>query len=173
MRHTTPRIEPGICYGQTDLDLADSFAEEAKAVADAIPMIDQILSSPLKRCQRLAEYLSQTISKPIKYETRLAEMNFGSWEGRPWSDISRTQLDDWANDFLHASPHGGESVAALRARVAELISELKTRHDRVLLVTHAGVIKAAFATGDEVTDFQTAVEFGGHITLSLDKGEVG
>lgn len=173
MRHTTPRVASGICYGRTDLDLADSFTEEAKAVANALPKIDKIISSPLKRCQRLAEYLSQSFSLPIKFEPRLTEMDFGSWEGRPWSDIPRAELDAWANDFLHARPHGGESVAVLHARVTEVISELKDRCDRVLLVTHAGVIKAAFAAGDQTTHFQTSVDFGGRITLSLDKGEVG
>ena len=30
IRHTTPDIETGICYGQTDLDVSDSFEKEKK-----------------------------------------------------------------------------------------------------------------------------------------------
>ena len=172
LRHTTPHVAPGTCYGRTDLDLADSFADEAQAVASVIPKASHIVSSPLKRCRKLAEHLSRTFSLPMEVEPRLTEMDFGSWEGLPWSDIPRAQLDAWAKDFLHARPHDGETVAELHARVMDLISELKNGRERTLLVTHAGIIKAAFATGDEVTDYQTTVEFGGHITLSLDKGEV-
>ena len=32
IRHTKPEIAAGICYGQTDLELASSFTQEADTV---------------------------------------------------------------------------------------------------------------------------------------------
>ena len=37
VRHTTPKIDKGICYGQSDLELADSYPEEFKAILDVVP----------------------------------------------------------------------------------------------------------------------------------------
>ncbi|HBF90413.1 MAG TPA: phosphoglycerate mutase, partial [Hyphomonas atlantica] len=50
--------------------------------------------------------------------------DFGRWEMQPWGDLPRHELDAWANDFLDARPHGGESVAELTARTRAAISDL-------------------------------------------------
>src|SRR5580692_7160561 len=58
IRHTTPAIGKGICYGQSDLDITSSFREEADLIRQHIPdYIRFIHSSPLRRCALLAEYL--------------------------------------------------------------------------------------------------------------------
>ena len=70
-------------------------------------------------------------------------MDFGKWEGQPWADIPKTQLDAWTADFAHY-PAGdtGESVGQFMARVASAFDELPAAKD-VLWITHAGVIRAA------------------------------
>jgi alpha-ribazole phosphatase len=144
VRHTTPLVAAGTCYGRTDLPLAESFEAEAATVARALaaaraglPATGPILSSPLSRCRRLAERLG-----PHDLHDGFVEMDFGAWEGQPWDAIPRAELDLWAEDFLGARPHGGESVAALRDRVADALEGLP---DGAVVVTHAGVIKAAAA----------------------------
>jgi alpha-ribazole phosphatase len=37
IRHTTPAVAKGICYGQTDLDITESFVEEAEAIRGHLP----------------------------------------------------------------------------------------------------------------------------------------
>ena len=37
IRHTTPLIEKGICYGQTDLDITESFEEEVSMIHPHLP----------------------------------------------------------------------------------------------------------------------------------------
>jgi len=39
IRHTTPKVEKGICYGQTDLNLADTFEQEKERILKIIPKI--------------------------------------------------------------------------------------------------------------------------------------
>ncbi len=36
IRHTKVAVKPGICYGQSDVGLADSFNKEAKIIQDKI-----------------------------------------------------------------------------------------------------------------------------------------
>ena len=166
LRHTTPRVAPGTCYGRTDLPLADSFEDEAAAVARAMPDAARIVSSPLQRCRRLAQHLADLAGLPLTIDPRLIEMDFGNWEGRLWSDIPRAEIEAWTGDFLHARPHGGESVAMLRARALDAATALYSEPGPTLAVTHAGVIKAVFAEGDEAAHFQTEIEFGGFAVMA-------
>jgi len=165
LRHTTPDVAPGICYGQTDLNVVDTFAEEALRVVASLPRIDRIYSSPLIRCAKLADFVGErTGQSPIR-DARLIEMDFGRWEMQPWGDLPRHELDAWADDFLDARPHGGESVAELTARTHAAISDLNTPDAHTLIVTHAGVIKAAFAALGGEHHYRSTVSYGGHVTL--------
>jgi alpha-ribazole phosphatase len=155
VRHTTPRVAPGTCYGRTDLALADSFDAEAAAVAAALAGEGRggpILSSPLSRCRRLAARLG-----PVETCEAFVEMDFGRWEGQPWDAIPRAELDAWAADFLGARPHGGESVAELRDRVAAGLDGLAPG---TVVVTHAGVIKAAAAITGHPDGWEIRPRFG-------------
>jgi alpha-ribazole phosphatase len=155
VRHTTPDVEKGICYGQTDLALAGSFAMEAQAVAarlsGMVPGLP-ILSSPLMRCRRLAESLG-----PHEVHPAFTEMDFGRWEGVSWDAIPRHELDAWAGDFMGARPHGGESVAQLRDRVA---AGLESLPQDCVIVTHAGVIKAVAAILNHPEGWEIKPAFG-------------
>jgi alpha-ribazole phosphatase len=165
LRHTTPAIASGVCYGMTDLDVAETFAEEASAVLDALTPPDRIVTSPLTRCRKLAEHVAQSHALPVTVDDRLREMDFGTWEGLPWAEIPRAELDHWATDFLHARPHGGESVAMLTARVREALAEWDDHQSHALIVTHAGVIKAALATEATAQGYNTNIGFGRFVTV--------
>lgn len=141
LRHTRPEAPQGLCYGITDLGLAPCFVPTATTIAGALPPVRRILSSPLQRCLRLAEHVARARNLRVDIDPRLAEMDFGHWEGQRWDDIPRAELDAWAADLLHARPHGGESVAQLRARSLAALRD--HAGPETLVVTHHGVIKAA------------------------------
>lgn len=166
LRHTMPAIASGVCYGMTDLDVAESFAQEAADVLAALPRPDRIITSPLKRCCLLAEHVGASLDLPVTIDDRLCEMDFGTWEGHPWAEIPRAELDLWAEDFLHARPHGGESVAILTTRVRAALAEWHNHQGHALIVTHAGVIKAALATEATAQGYNTTIGFGRFVTLS-------
>ncbi|MEM7729757.1 MAG: alpha-ribazole phosphatase family protein [Pseudomonadota bacterium] len=165
LRHTTPDVAPGTCYGRTDLSLADSFEAEFAALLPGLPDAARIVSSPLARCHILAGRIAERRAQQVEIDPRLIEMVFGAWEGLDWSDIPRAELDAWAADFLHARPHGGESVAQLRDRVGSILSDLRADGRTHLLVTHSGVVKAALATGDRAEDYAASLGFGEWIHL--------
>lgn len=166
LRHTTPQVAEGICYGQTDLRLADSFEHEAQVALNALPKFDAIVTSPLTRCRLLADFITLRVSLCVTEDARLMEMDFGAWEGVAWNDIPRAEIDAWAEDVLHARPHGGESVAMLRDRSLKALADWQARYERPLIVTHAGVIKAALSKGDTAQDFTAKIDFGAHTTIS-------
>lgn len=144
VRHTRVTGTEGLCYGRHDVALASTFDEEASAVAAQLPWTPQaILSSPATRCRRLAGVLAAAAGIEVQVEPRLAEMDMGEWEGRRWDALSGPAFEAWKADPWHTAPPGGESPDAFVARVAGLRSELlAARPDRLLLVTHAGVIRA-------------------------------
>ncbi|MEM6651602.1 MAG: alpha-ribazole phosphatase family protein [Pseudomonadota bacterium] len=166
LRHTVPDVAPGICYGQTDLDVSETFMDDADAAFAALPDFNRIVTSPLRRCQKLALYIGERRNLSIEPDTRLTEMDFGTWENRAWADIPRAQIDDWADDFQHARPHAGESVALFQARVRAALEHWGAPDLTTLIVTHAGVIRAALAIGDTAADFNAQIDFGEFVTIS-------
>ena len=165
VRHTRPAAAPGICYGRTDIAAAPGFEPEAARLAARLAPADRVVSSPLRRCTALASRLARTLAAPLTLDPRWREMDFGAWEGRPWDAIPRPELDAWAADLMHARPHGGESVAMLAARTAEAIAACPA-HERGIVVTHAGPIRAArVASGAGAAAWSRPVPFGGIVTL--------
>lgn len=138
IRHPKPDIDAGICYGRSDLDLAEDPVLRAAALRPLLPGDAPVWSSPLRRCLALAQALH---AEPVVDE-RLLEMNFGHWEMRRWEDIPRAEIDAWAADPVGYAPPGGESPAAMRARVAALLQELP---GVAVLVAHGGVLRACVA----------------------------
>ena len=164
IRHTRPDVAEGLCYGQMDVGLADTFAEDAARVLAALPEVRRVVSSPLQRCRALAQYIASARRLPLDIDERLMEMDFGVWQGRYWSELPESDLDVWAGDFLHARPHGGESVAMFVSRVNAALAVWSARQEPTAVVTHAGVIKVACAAGGKLPgNLDATVEFGGII----------
>lgn len=146
IRHTTPAIAPGICYGQLDVDVADSFAAEAHHALNCLPPVELILTSPLLRTRRLAEHLAQVQGCELRSDARLIEKHFGAWEGRAWDDIARNEIDAWDHDFMGYAAAGGESAQQLMQRVQHLLHEVtQLPQNNIALVAHAGSIRAMLA----------------------------
>lgn len=78
-----------------------------------------------------------------EFDPRLAEMDFGAWEGRHWDAIARAEIDAWTGAFATTHCGGGECVQDFMARVAAAWEEAHARGGCVIWVTHAGVIRAA------------------------------
>ncbi len=151
IRHTTPDIAPGICYGQLDIDVADSFAAEANNVLHYLPPLQLILTSPLLRTRRLAEHLAQVQHCALRSDARLLEKHFGAWEGKAWDDIARGEIDAWGDDFMGYASKGGESAQQVMQRVKNLLSEVaQLPQKNIALVAHAGSIRAMLAVMGEV-----------------------
>ncbi len=142
IRHTTPQIEKGICYGQSDIPLAETFHNDIKKVLQHLPdRVDAVYSSPLSRCVKLAELIKS--NQKITIDKRLMEINFGDWEMKKWDEINQEVLNEWMKDFVNVHAPSGENFIDLNNRVKQFIDELtKKNHKRIAIVTHAGVIRS-------------------------------
>ena len=167
VRHTRPLVAGDVCYGISDLDLAPTFEEEAADVVASLPAVERLVTSPLRRCRRLAERIGAAQSLTPVVDARLREMDFGRWEGLPWDAIQRAELDAWAADFLHARPHGGESVQMLYERARSAMADYRETGLAHVVVTHAGVIKAVRAEDRFPDAWKSNVAFGDTVRLPI------
>ena len=140
IRHTTPLIEKGICYGQADLDVTESFFNEASCIRSHLPNdIKNVYSSPLKRCRLLAEHLFP--AHAITFEDRLKEIHCGEWELKRWNDIDGKLVKAWMADFVNISTPGGESYLHLYRRVTSWFDAVP-EGERIAIISHGGVIRS-------------------------------
>ncbi|PIF31146.1 alpha-ribazole phosphatase [Flavobacterium sp. 9] len=173
VRHTETVCEKGICYGQSDVDLAEPFDLVFENILSQLPSEAIIFSSPLKRCVILAEYIEKNI-KTISFEKeeRLMEMNFGDWELKNWDNIPQEELNPWMEDFVNIKVSNGESFVELHQRVGDFLSDLISKKitNPIILVVHAGVIRSILChqTSLPLKDaFNNKVDFGQVIKIVL------
>lgn len=143
IRHPRPVIAPGLCYGRLDV-AAENDPALAAALRAELPPGLPVWSSPLRRCRELAAALHPA----PQVDERLAEIDFGRWEGRPWDAIPRPELDAWAADVAGYTPPGGEAPRALQARALAFVASLNVAE--AVVVTHAGVIRTLLAWDQEL-----------------------
>lgn len=170
IRHTKPDIAQGICYGQLDIDVAHSFAVEAATVSGWLSPPDLIITSPLLRTQRLAEYLATEHRCELRSHASLMEMRFGDWEGRAWNDIARGEIDAWSADVLHYVPPNGESAQQLVQRVQSMLQDLaQLPQQHIAIVAHGGSIRAVLAQLADISLSQTLdwqIDYGAVIGMA-------
>ena len=149
VRHPAVADGAGRCYGRLDLPLADP-ASIAPIVTALAPLRGAMIhTSPLARCRRLAQALAANWSQPPPVaDDRLLEMDFGAWEGLAWDDIPRADLDRWAADLAVFAAPGGESGAALVARVTAFWHSLVALPGAHVVVTHGGPLKVLMALAE-------------------------
>ena len=171
IRHTTPKIDEGICYGQTDLEVTTDFAEEVQKIRDQVSFDNstKIYSSPLQRCIKLAE----TFELPVQIEDRLMEVDFGQWELKKWSEIPDSDLNPWMENFVEAAPPQGESYLEVQERVLSFFSEiLQSKYSTILLCTHASPIRLLLAHIQNIAlkdSFEIKVAYGQVFKIKYDK----
>lgn len=133
--------------GQIDDPLSDKGWQQMKdAVARHQPW-DQIVSSPLVRCADFATFLSTQHNIPMELDERLMEIRWGEWEGKRPSEINHKDphkvIKHWRNP-LQKPPKDSESVVDFQKRIIQawIALEQKYRQQHILVVCHAGVIRA-------------------------------
>jgi len=154
VRHARALVEPGTCYGRSDVPADPTHTKEAAtALTTALAKVSatslMLWASPLQRTQALAQALAQRWPAALHIHTdpRLAEMDFGAWEGQPWSALTAEDFAPWDQNFAHHRVGGGESVAQFMGRVATAWDDCRRTCQergltRVVWITHAGVARA-------------------------------
>ncbi|TGK28773.1 alpha-ribazole phosphatase [Leptospira gomenensis] len=145
IRHTAPDVPTGTCYGRTDVPLASSYRTDISGVISKLRIIpDRIYSSPSLRCSLLAESIIESFENKLEYSDLLMELNFGSWEGKLWSEIPESESVFWTENFVQAQTPNGESYGQLFDRVSTFLENKRNfpSDEKIGIVTHAGVIRS-------------------------------
>jgi alpha-ribazole phosphatase len=164
IRHPAPLIEPGICYGRLDIGVAPGAEAQIDEIAANPDLYGAtcVWSSPSRRCRGLAGAIAQALGMPLTIDPRLQELDFGAWEGRSWDAIARADLDRWSASPLTFAPPGGESGAALIARISAFHAGLRQARQDCAIVSHGGPLKvlAALLSGHSVDLLAAAPPLG-------------
>jgi probable phosphoglycerate mutase len=157
--HSTANLK-GILAGRDNrVALSPRGRDEAN---DLVPVLskmefDGLFSSPLRRCKEtLVPYL-QGRSEPLHLVEDLIEMEYGSWSGKPLSNLSRNQM--WKS--IQSRPSTvrfpeGESFSEMSLRANQAVLNLAVGKKRILVLSHGDVIKSivAFHLGLALDQFQ-------------------
>ncbi|KQS30921.1 alpha-ribazole phosphatase [Dyadobacter sp. Leaf189] len=170
IRHTTPALSPGLIYGRLEVALTEDFEKEFETIKTQLPAdFDQVYSSPATRCTLLAGKIAPAFTTDL----RLAELDFGDWEGKAWDTVDQNDLQKWMDDFVNCRVPGGESMIDLQQRVSTFWNELiETKLQRIAIVTHAGVIRMLLTIyrGTMLADFfKIEVKYGAVIVITPEK----
>jgi broad specificity phosphatase PhoE len=132
--------------GRLDLPLDEVGRRQAAALGTLPELRDasRVVTSPLDRARETASALGP----PVTVDERWIEVDYGVYDGLPLTEVPAAVWKKWDTDTSWA-PDGGESLAALGARVRdaceELWEEASTRD--VVVVSHVSPIKAAVSWG--------------------------
>ncbi len=145
-RHPRADGAAGRCIGRTDVPVdprrARRLAHRIRAVVrhERLPRV--VWVSPLARSRDVGRWLARW-GFACRVDARLAELDFGSWDGQAWAQVPWSAVQAWEADLRHHAPGGGESLAHLSARVMAFVAERRAAGDTaVLLVGHGGWITA-------------------------------
>jgi alpha-ribazole phosphatase len=149
VRHPAVAGGASRCYGRLDLPLADAAGVTPVLTALASIRGASIHTSPLARCRLVAEALAAGWGQsPPFVDGRLLEMDFGAWEGVAWDDVPAVDLDRWAADLVGFAAPGGESGAALVARVTAFWRMVTELPGAQVVITHGGPLKVLLALAE-------------------------
>ena len=148
LRHPTPDVAPGVCYGRTDLDIAEIGHRQIEVALKETPSVRHVLASPALRCRKLALSLASRDNIEVTFDERLWEMHMGEFEGKLWSEIDRRESEHWFKDPFNTPTPGGESFADVQKRV---LAALEAATPDMAIVCHAGVIRATQMAWEDKT----------------------
>ncbi|MBN2166814.1 MAG: alpha-ribazole phosphatase [Marinilabiliaceae bacterium] len=170
IRHTTPNIDAGICYGVTDLNTASTYLNEYENIKARLKNFnpDAIYSSPLKRCRNLASNVYS--NKVITTTNDLCEINFGDWEMVHWNKIPIKDINAWTADLYYYKIPNGESFKDLYTRVLKFWNETIVNHpsESIAIFTHSGVLRALLMKLLDITPnkiFNLKIPYGAIIEI--------
>lgn len=125
------------------VDAAPRIEGVAACVARAAGLaVDAVRSSDRARTLVPAGQIAAALGVTPEVDPGWRELDFGAWDGAALAAIDAGALAAFQADPARHTPPGGESWAALQARIADALAVIERP---TLVVTHAGAMRAALA----------------------------
>lgn len=134
----------GKIQGSVDNLLNDEGINQAERAREIIKntKIDLIICSTLTRAKQTAEILNKDRDIRIMYDSRIAERNYGEYEGRKTAEVNIAEFFEY---YKNKPCRNGESIQDLFNRIFGFLDDLKqnyNKYNRILLVSHGDVSRA-------------------------------
>lgn len=187
LRHGQTAMSRENVFCGRGLDPALTSEGEAMAEAFASAYADTawraVYASPLARAVQTAAPLARRRGLPVQRRPGLAELDYGTWDGRSADDVDLAHHDEfvrWSSDPAWNPPTGGETATALAHRMTSVVEEIRGDHEEgeVLVVSHKASIRVLLCAllGVDVGRFRyrfgcpvgsvSIIEFGAHGPLA-------
>lgn len=168
----TDRSEPEQYLGQRiDAELSKRGRADARKLARRLASVEiqRVLSSPLKRAHATADILARSRDVATELEPRLAELDYGAWEGHTREEIDALfpgGYEKYDRDPAHFEVGGGESGTEVAARLWPVVDGLiewaekrggqRGGESTALVVGHSSTnrILLAMLLGVELNDYR-------------------
>ena len=140
IRHALPDFPDGkkMCLGTTDIPLGEAGIEQAKKMADQLPVVTVVFSSGLSRAVQTA----QAIGEPVILEG-LREMYAGAWDGLTFEQIRDRFPELYAarqRDLTLPLPDAEDAEDALARFSNAMVQAAEQAPGDFAVVAHGGII---------------------------------
>jgi probable phosphoglycerate mutase len=137
----------GVCLTEDGKTEARQLAERFREVK-----LNAIYSSPLERARETAEAIARLGGFEVTLSDAFNEIDFGNWTGKSFVQLAGDeQWQRFNSERSVTTIPRGESFLDVQARVVAELKRLSLEHadERVAIVSHADVIKAAIGYAKE------------------------
>ncbi|MEE2525579.1 histidine phosphatase family protein [Hyphobacterium sp. HN65] len=135
-----------------DLPLVKSGEAQAAALGEKLREFDlapaSIVSGPLKRTRRASEIIKAITASdaPIDIDTRLTEIDYGSWGGKTDEEIDAEfgpdAIPDWREHHRRPANAGwSPDDAALEANALGVLADHQSARSPALVITSNGILR--------------------------------
>jgi probable phosphoglycerate mutase len=178
-RHAvTAQTGPLLSGRQPGIDLSEDGVKQAEALAERLAdlPVAAVYASPIERTTQTARRVAERHHLSVQSLEGVLEADYGEWTGQKLAELAKTDL--WK--VVQRAPSraafpGGESLAAMQARMVAALDTVVAAHpgELVVVVSHADPIKAAVAhyTGVHLDLFQRIVVAPASVTAFVFSAE--
>lgn len=146
VRHAEVQNPKRLIYGRLGFfKLSQRGLEQAEALGKYFKNknIELIYSSPLLRARQTAREIAAKTGAKIKLSNNLIEANYTKWEGKPYSDRPKKDMELYLN--TPTKLRAGETLDQIATRITKEINLVTKRHPgkNIVLISHADPIVCA------------------------------
>lgn len=152
---TAARTGPstGLLFG------AENDPLDVRGRADAAKLSGSLIGGPVSGPERSVRETAELAEAVSAVDDDLRGLNVGYWKGIAPQDVSPADLQAWLTD-PRFDAHGGESIAALTARMSSWLDRVGRRGKPVTAVVAttaaSALVAAAFDDADRFFSFEIA-----------------
>jgi broad specificity phosphatase PhoE len=129
----------GRILGSLDLPLSQTGEQEVRATADELGELEiaAIYSSAGLAARQTASQLSRDGAIKVRVDEKLTNLDHGLWHGKSLDELKETQpklYRQWKEQPQAVHPPEGETVEAVRKRVANLLKKIHKKFKSGIVV---------------------------------------